>query len=208
MVLLRYDGLDRLIKQNIVSNTSNLSRDSIQSLYDRWLDNTFPTLDVDKPLQGSIFTVYAKLQEIGYDSYDGLSSGGELAFQPVSNIVLAKEMQVKGLVTRVKLYVLDDKLGTATPNHLEKAYYYDDKARVVQVVARNKYGRVSRESYKYDFKGNILARHEYHETSSSRGDSLLVTFTYDHASRLKSSTARLNGGLPATRPTPMMIWDK
>ena len=31
-----YDGLDRLIKQNIVSNTSNLSRDSIQSLYDRW----------------------------------------------------------------------------------------------------------------------------------------------------------------------------
>ena len=192
-----YDGLDRLIKQNIVSNTSNLSRDSIQSLYDRWLDNTFPTLDVDKPLQGSIFTVYAKLQEIGYDSYDGLSSGGELAFQPVSNIVLAKEMQVKGLVTRVKLYVLDDKLGTATPNHLEKAYYYDDKARVVQVVARNKYGRVSRESYKYDFKGNILARHEYHETSSSRGDSLLVTFTYDHASRLKSSTARLNGGLPA-----------
>ena len=192
-----YDGLDRLIKQNIVSNTSNLSRDSIQSLYDRWLDNTFPTLDVDKPLQGSIFTVYAKLHEIGYDSYDGLSSGGELAFQPVSNIVLAKEIQVKGLVTRVKLYVLDDKLGTATPNHLEKAYYYDDKARVVQVVTRNKYGRVSRESYKYDFKGNILARHEYHETSSSRGDSLLVTFTYDHASRLKSSTARLNGGLPA-----------
>ncbi len=193
-----YDALDRLIKSNIVINTSNLSRDSIQSLYNTWFNNNNVSREVEKPLQGNIFSLYAKLQEIDYDSYDSLPSSGELAFKPIRDITLSRDNRVKGLMTQEKLYILDDKLGTASPNQVVKAYYYDDKARVIQIATRNKYKYVSRESYKYDFKGNIIARQEIHETSSTRADSLLLTFNYDHASRVISSTAKLNNGILAS----------
>lgn len=197
-----YDGLDRVVRSNIVTNATNLSRDSIQSLYNTWLESTYPlnenAQDINKPLHGNIFTICAKLQEIEYDNYESLPSIGELAFKPVQNIVIAADSQTKGLMTREKLYILDDKLESNTPNHVERVYYYDDKARVIQIVTKNKYKRISRESYKYDFPGNILARHEYHETSTDQIDSLIVTLEYDHASRAISSTAKLNNDSPTT----------
>lgn len=196
-----YDGLDRIIRNSIVMNASNLSRDSIQSLYSKWYDDIYPlkenAQDINKPLQGNIFTVSAKLQEFNYESYENLPPGGELVFKPVHDVVTSFDTRTQGLKTREKLYVIDNMFESTTPNYVEKAYYYDDKARVVQIVTRNKYNKISRESYKYDFIGNLLARHELHEIASGRKDSLLVTFEYDHASRVISSTARLNNGIQA-----------
>ena len=194
-----YDNLDRKIRSNIVIASGNLSRDSIQSLYNIWFDDTYPlqnnAQDIDKPLQGNTFRLHSRLQEINYDDYSSLPINGELAFKPVYNIVATADNNIKGLITREKLYVLDE---TTNTHHVEKAFYYDDKARVVQIVTKNKYDRISRESYKYDFTGNLLARQEIHATGPGKADSILFTFEYDHASRLISSTAQLNNSLLAS----------
>lgn len=193
-----YDGLDRITRSNIVVNNSNLSRDSIQFLYYHWFEDYYPldenVQDINKPLQGNVFVVNARLQETNYGNYNDLPTNGELAFKPICDVVTSFDNRTWGLKTREKLYIINERVETTTPNYIEKAYYYDDKARIVQIVTKNKYDKISRESYLYNFKGNLLAKHELHEISSGRKDSILITFEYDHASRMIASVARLNNG--------------
>ena len=90
---------------------------------------------------------------------------------------------------------LTARLGTDESTPLGEAYYYDFRHRLVQSVAANHLGGVSRYSYRYDFTGNPLGvREEHAPDTESAPDVLVSTFAYDHAGRMVSATASLNGG--------------
>ena len=94
---------------------------------------------------------------------------------------------------------LTARLGTDESTPLSEAYYYDFRHRLVQSVASNHLGGVSRCSYRYDFTGNPLGvREEHAPDTGSAPDVLVSTFAYDHAGRLLSATASLNDGAPGS----------
>ena len=94
---------------------------------------------------------------------------------------------------------LTARLGTDESTPLGEAYYYDFRHRLVQSVASNHLGGVSRCSYRYDFTGNPLGVREEHAPGpGSAPDVLVSTFAYDHAGRLLSTTASLNDGAPGS----------
>lgn len=94
---------------------------------------------------------------------------------------------------------LTARLGTDESTPLGEAYYYDFRHRLVQSVAANHLGGVSRCSYRYDFTGNPLGvREEHAPGTESAPDVLVSTFAYDHAGRLLSATASLNDGAPGS----------
>ena len=94
---------------------------------------------------------------------------------------------------------LTARLGTDESTPLGEAYYYDFRHRLVQSVASNHLGGVSRCSYHYDFTGNPLGvREEHAPGTESAPDVLVSTFAYDHAGRLLSATASLNDGAPGS----------
>ena len=94
---------------------------------------------------------------------------------------------------------LTARLGTDESTPLGEAYYYDFRHRLVQSVAANHLGGVSRCSYRYDFTGNPLGvREEHAPDTESAPDVLVSTFAYDHAGRPQSATASLNDGAPGS----------
>ena len=82
-------------------------------------------------------------------------------------------------------------------NFIERAFYYDRKGRVMQVVEKNSTGGISRTSTKYDFRGNILAVNESHSAGS-----LTITkgtvYSYDQRGRLLSERVSVDGVEKAT----------
>lgn len=125
--------------------------------------------------------------------YDRYSSGSALTFQTVSGLSLSTDQtRVKGLKTYEKVYNTDNS------TYVERRYYYDSKARLIQKVERNYLGYISRYSYEYDFVGNMLTAHESHQVNSSTTHTVLKRNTYDHRNRLLTATTTLNSGTPAT----------
>lgn len=143
---------------------------------------------------GTLYST-ANVQEGGVVAlyeYDRYASGSALTFQTVSGLTLtADQTRVKGLKTYEKVNNTDNS------TYAERRFYYDSKARLIQVVERNHLGYTSRYSFEYDFAGNTLTAHESHQVGASTTHTVLKRNTYDHRNRLLSSTTTLNGGTPA-----------
>ncbi len=88
-----------------------------------------------------------------------------------------------GLVTGSKILALD---GSATPNWLYSANYYDDKSRLIQTVSINYTGGHDIVSNGYDFVGNVLATKHVQSVYFGGWETIVeYTFnTYDHTGRL------------------------
>ena len=87
--------------------------------------------------------------------------------------------------------------GSSNTSYIERAFHYDRKGRVMQVVEKNSTGGISRTSTKYDFRGNILAVNESHSAGS-----LTITkgtvYSYDQRGRMLSERVSVNGVEKAT----------
>ncbi|MDR1349126.1 MAG: DUF6443 domain-containing protein [Prevotellaceae bacterium] len=136
-----------------------------------------------------------------------------LAFEPVDDVCTVGDLEtekIKNLKAYERLRVLD---GGGV--YVERAFYYDRYGRVIQTVEKNHLGGISRYSSKYDFVGNVLARHEKHETFKyqqfgsgseiSKNKTVkigeynekLTLFTYDRRGRLLTETTTVNGSSTA-----------
>lgn len=73
----------------------------------------------------------------------------------------SSQQRHSGLKTHEKVAVLEG--GEFTGEFVERAFYYDDRGRVIQTVEKNHLGGISRYSVKYDFAGNVLATRESHK---------------------------------------------
>lgn len=78
-------------------------------------------------------------------------------------------------------------------SYVEKAYYYDNKGRIIQSVVRNHMGGITRITNKYDFRGNVLIEHESKQVSENAlSDIRKVCITYDKFGRKLSESMTLN----------------
>ena len=96
-----------------------------------------------------------------------------LAFSPVSGVAESADLddvKVIGYKLYEKIALLDGSengnTGSGNTSYIERAFHYDRKGRVMQVVEKNSTGGISRTSTKYDFRGNILAVNENHTAGS------------------------------------------
>lgn len=92
---------------------------------------------------------------------------------------------VKGQVTGSIVKNLDDN------NWLKTASYYDDKYRVIQIVADNHLNGSDRTSSLYDFVGKVLQTETEH-IDASETYTIRQTFSYDHAGRVMDVKQTLN----------------
>ena len=127
-----------------------------------------------------------------------------LAFSSVSGVAENADLddvKVIGYKLYEKIALLDgsenSNTGSSNTSYIERAFHYDRKGRVMQVVEKNSTGGISRTSSKYDFRGNILAVNESHSAGS-----LTITkgtvYSYDQRGRLLSERVSIDGVEKAT----------
>ena len=212
-----YDNIGREIECNLVQGTASVTRASAQTKYDNISpDNSYPQLgggtpDTPPATVGS-FTLVCKLSQtrFGGGVYRTASSTqtssftvpSYLAFSPVSGVAESTDLddvKVIGYKLYEKIALLDgsENGNTSSNSYIERAFHYDRKGRVMQVVERNVTGNISRTSTKYDFRGNILAVNENHSAGN-----LTITkgtvYSYDQRGRMLSERVSINGVEKAT----------
>ena len=77
--------------------------------------------------------------------------------------------------------------------YVERAFYYDNKGRLIQTVEIGSDGWQSIYSTEYDFTGNIIATRESHTPPQGTEDILITRYSYDMRGRMLSSSVTLNG---------------
>ena len=212
-----YDNIGREIECNLVQGTSSVTRASAQTKYDNISpDNSYPQLgggtpDTPPSIVGN-FTLICKLSQtrFGGGVYRTASSTqtssftvpAYLAFSPVSGVAESVDLdnvKIIGYKLYEKIALLDgsENGNTGNTSYIERAFHYDRKGRVMQVVEKNSTGGISRTSAKYDFRGNILAVNENHSAGS-----LTITkgtvYSYDQRGRMLSERVSVNGVEKAT----------
>ena len=179
--LNKYDALGRLQTEYLVVTPD--SRETLQASFD---------LNPDNPPAYNLAVNTPFVADYLYDVSPAVSA---LTFEPVTGIVTGadRDTRTKGLKTAEALAVTGDD----NPRVLVmRVFYYDYKNRLLQTVQSDPYGGVLRTSFRYDFAGNVLKRHERF-TAPAIDDILLTEFTYDNRGRLLTETASLNGKAPA-----------
>ena len=207
-----YDNMGREIECNLVQGTASVTRASAQTKYDNLsTNNSYPQLgggtpDTPPSVVGN-FTFICKLSQtrFGGGVYRTAASTqtssftvpSYLAFSPVSGVAESADLddvKVIGYKLYEKIALLDGNTETSggNVNFIERAFHYDRKGRVMQVVEKNSTGGISRTSTKYDFRGNILAVNESHSAGS-----LTITkgsvYSYDQRGRLLSEQVSIDG---------------
>ena len=127
--------------------------------------------------------------------YDSSLIPAELEFAEVPDIVSVADIAGSSLRAYEKIRILND---SSVDEYLERAFYYDNKGRVIQTVIRNQQGGVDRVSNCYDFRGNVLLSAESDRKSADAEEDVLIRrFTYDSRGRLLAESACLNDGTEA-----------
>ena len=145
--------------------------------------------------------VYKKLQLSGtslpsvsvIDSYTRFQIPSYLAYEIIlPYLAIARRSDNPGAVCYQKTAVLSPD-PTDTLTYIEKAFYYDDKGRMIQTVIRNHLKGITRITTKYDKVGNVLATHESKQASATkRPDVKIVNNTYDKFGRLLCQRTTIN----------------
>lgn len=182
-LLTQYDSHDRMIGQRMIESQPGED----QAYFRNQFDNSHTN---------SLYSRGTELIVVHYDNRDMQPDG--LDFQPIAEVVSESDRddRLTGLQTWQRTAILAS--GGISGDHVERAYYYDYKGRVIQTVEKNHLGGISRTSTKYDFTGNVLTSHEIHTGSKQeQADTKRTKFTYDHRGRLLMETSCINNSKSA-----------
>ncbi len=202
----KYDELNRPVLTGIYTDTTprdqNDMQQAINNFYlaaddeensDEWFEVrdgevhgytnlSFPKVDIESNyLTVTYYDDYLFQPEIGstaddfdYDPNQLTASGDEPGQRP------EEFLRVQGQVTGSKVKNLD------TNEFLWSVNYYDDRYRVIQVVAQNNKGGLDKITNVYDFIGKVLRTQTDHATTGPNAQAIATTrtFKYDHAGRL------------------------
>lgn len=134
-----------------------------------------------------------------YDDY----SFRQLETTSLSNILMPMSLSdydsftdmTQGLLTGQRDYLMP----SATPSYIVKAYYYDERSRIVQTHSTNHLGGADMEFLDLSFTGKPLKRKRMTAAGLSYQPQSVTeeyVYTYDHADRLITTTHSLNGATP------------
>ena len=150
-----------------------------------------PIESVEPPYLGSS----VPLRKYVYDTYPSEVQAAGLDFQSIEGLTATDGESLRydnatGSLTYEKLAVLAN--DTITGYH-QRAFYYDYKGRLIQIVERDTEDGILCTSKRYDFVGNLIAQRESY-TRAGKTDDIDRTFTYDDRGRLLNETTQVNGG--------------
>ena len=199
-----YDNFNRLISTSLVKQQITLSRQDIQNRYNAVeFNNSYPTLGGSpnkyKPFADNAFVLLAILSESRYGNSDtSFTIPDYLDPEPIAGIISIDviDNRITGLKSYDKIAITDAS-GNSVVNYVERAYYYDYQGRLVQC---QEFCDVwsSCCSYKYDFRGNLLASITSQRMAAADSEDVLeYQFAYDTRGRLLSQNVTLNGSTPA-----------
>jgi len=143
---------------------------------------------------GQMITSRKDTRKVSYWSSSSASGSipSDMAFEEVNEVVDSSDVcytRCLGSISYEVLRELADSLGGYT----RRAYWYNDKGRMIQMLEKTSDGWDSRYSWKYDFVGNELAYSERHQFRSGEVHELLIKSTYDDRGRLVGSERTLDG---------------
>lgn len=186
-ITYKYDTFGRLSEQRVVTENAETPtpRNVLQNQFDR---DEVPTLYE--------MTSAQLLSQHTYDSYTGCPES--LAFVDIDDYTTETtngqtrslcDRRVVGLPTYEKVALIGS---SPLNNYYERAFYYDYKGAVIQIVEVDNTNNIHRTSNKYDFAGNLIAQYESYTHDTT--DCVVRTYSYDHRNRLIKETAQLNEG--------------
>ena len=143
----------------------------------------------------SRFTDKRLLEQISYTGYEEerpIKIPEDLAYKRVQPFLVLQPYDNPGAICYQKTAVLSPD-SAKEESFIERAFYYDDKGRMIQTVIRNHMGGITRLSNRYDKVGNLLTTHESKQSSATAtADVKIVQNRYDNYGRLLSQRTRLN----------------
>jgi len=176
---MTYDNLDRLIE------TKDPNGKIISTIYDIF----------SRPVETKDKSTGIFLTKTHYDSYTKNGIDYAALFQYTNVYGYSRETEVKGKVTATVTRVLDKLSGMR--DSLRSVTYYDKYGRVIQTISENHKGGIDRISLKYKYKNSDLVEQKTHQHSISISgttisQTIVETYTYDHAGRLLTTTHKIN----------------
>jgi RHS repeat-associated core domain len=198
-----YDGTSNKTKPNRLSATnedgaSGWECQSIQRVIAAYqvedpdcaiTDNTHWTTATVSPFsQKPGFTVAGSTGTVGYSGIPEY-----LYFDPDWCFFDAPDNRVNGLKIYDRNLILEGD-NFRDPTCVERAYYYNDKGRVIQAVEKNHLGGISRTNFQYDFVGNVEYLHEEVQPGENAPIHMKATLnSYDRRNRLYETITYVDG---------------
>lgn len=174
-----YDGADRMSSR---SRGSGSEREVWEYTYD----------NLDRITGESYHKGDAAAATLMTCAYNKSTLSAPYVFQPVSGVVLEADYHPALLQNNKTQETVMSVCGPTTVS-LTRVFHYDNRGRVIQTVEH--YGDVTcRISYKYDFPGNVLIKHESYIIAGNSEYCVQTRYMYDRRSRLLSETTTVSGG--------------
>lgn len=200
-----YDRRGRLVySDNALLRAQGKGRYYVYDKYDRIIEEGLgePLVNIDEIRSGLVSQVPIKqmitstqdTRRMTYWSSSSASGGlpSDMSFEAVDGVVLSSDISQARCLGSVSYDVLRE-ISNNLGGYTHRAYWYNDKGRLVQMLEKTFDGWTSRYSWKYDFVGNELAYSECHEGPSGDAHKLLIKSSYDDRGRIISSERTLDG---------------
>lgn len=196
-MVTEYDGLNRPIRTNLWTNSSN--RAFHQNLAAS--SATYPTISgTNEVLMETYYDGYSWVAGSGTtltSTLDATNTSNSTYFvttyntSPLYAQQITASYQVRGLATGSRIKVL----GTAS-QYLFTVSFYDHKGRVIQTQSINITGGKDISTTQYDWNGSMLRNYLQHAKSGTlpQNHTILTKMEYDHADRLLAVRKTVNGG--------------
>lgn len=176
------DPMESPISSHNVYVTRSSTNNSIYGYKINGVSLVSPVINVVNWWDDYVFS-FGLGSEANYDSAFQVSTYGDQPFVSSS----------RGLKTAW----LVKTLGEENENHyLWNVCWYDDKARPVQTVRSTAIGDVIRESFSYDYTGNVVKKSVKHSLFDSSNLTESYSYSYDNLGRPLLTSLSLNGGTP------------
>lgn len=190
---LKYDYLNRPILTGLLVD----SRDDVQ------MKNEVDTYDRQRFEKVDDASVYSTFGYYSQDLFPNTQSStvevltlnyyDTYAFSELSAFNFHSELGYTNYTKRTRGKLVGSKIKVLGENkYLEKAYYYNEKGRLIQQQEETYYGDIDRKTIKYHFNGDVEQVKHATQSPTHQAYTELHDVIYDHSGRLKEVKHKIN----------------
>ncbi len=186
--------------------TAEINTSAINGNTNVTVTNPLPNIPISA-LTPLTYTFYENYGFAGKQNYASTDTAKPQAGSNLNSEALpaTASTMIKGLVTGTKVRVL------GTDQWLTTTNYYNDKGRLIQVLADNLSGGQDVTTNLYDFNGKLLStylRHRNQRSGTTPQTDVLTMLTYDAGGRLINIKKRLNNDVNLERTIAVNEYDE
>lgn len=133
-----------------------------------------------------------------------LDAGNNLHAESLPNGTEQAKACTRGIVTGTSVRVITDPTNLSAGTWLTRAFFYDEKIRLIQMQDENYKGGTDIATNRYDFSGKVLSSYAVHNNPQNTDAtlqtiSLKTNILYDHAGRLLEIRRKINNDAATDR---------